>query len=66
MLGDGQGVGGASGGERIDAILVTSAGCSAALRELEHWIGSEGRALAARHTWQAAAERHLAFYRSLR
>ncbi|GGM68132.1 glycosyl transferase family 1 [Thermopolyspora flexuosa] len=26
----------------------------------------EGRALAARHTWQAAAERHLAFYRSLR
>ncbi|MEZ4282578.1 MAG: (Fe-S)-binding protein [Myxococcota bacterium] len=32
--------------ERIDAILVTSAGCSAALRELEHWIGSEGHALA--------------------
>ncbi len=30
----------------IDAILVTSAGCSAALRELEHWIGSDGRALA--------------------
>ncbi|MEZ4280440.1 MAG: heterodisulfide reductase-related iron-sulfur binding cluster [Myxococcota bacterium] len=25
---------------------MTSAGCSAALRELEHWIGSEGHALA--------------------
>lgn len=42
MLGDGPGV----GGERIDAIILTSAGCSAALRELEHWIGSEGRVLA--------------------
>jgi glycosyltransferase-like protein len=26
---------------------------------------AEGRALAARHTWDAAAERHIAFYRSL-
>ncbi|MCW2948062.1 MAG: glycosyl transferase family 1, partial [Actinoallomurus sp.] len=25
-----------------------------------------GRDLASRHTWRAAAERHLAFYRSLR
>lgn len=40
-------LGGEGGGsEEIDAILVTSAGCSAALRELEHWIGSEGRVLA--------------------
>jgi len=29
----------------VDAILVTSAGCSAALRETESWIGPSGRAL---------------------
>lgn len=30
----------------VDAILVTSAGCSAALRETESWIGASGEALA--------------------
>ena len=30
----------------LDAIIVTSAGCSAALREAESWIGESGRALA--------------------
>lgn len=39
-------LGGSAGREQVDAVLVTSAGCSAALRELEHWIGSEGLALA--------------------
>jgi glycolate oxidase iron-sulfur subunit len=39
-------LGEAGAGQHIDAILLTSAGCSAALRELEHWIGSDGRALA--------------------
>ena len=36
------------GGElaEIDAVIVTSAGCSAALRELEHWLGQDGAALA--------------------
>jgi glycolate oxidase iron-sulfur subunit len=30
----------------IDAIIVTSAGCSAAMREAEHWIGEAGGTLA--------------------
>ena len=30
----------------LDAIIVTSAGCSAALREAESWIGESGRTLA--------------------
>lgn len=30
----------------IDAVIVTSAGCSAALREQEHWIGGDGAAFA--------------------
>ncbi len=36
------------GGElgEIDAIIVTSAGCSAAMREAEHWIGEAGGTLA--------------------
>jgi glycolate oxidase iron-sulfur subunit len=36
------------GGERdkLDAVIVTSAGCSAAMKELEHWIGAEGAGLA--------------------
>lgn len=38
---------------------------AAALAEPAHRRGTEGRALAARHTWDAAARRHLAFYRSL-
>jgi len=32
----------------IDAIVVNSAGCGAAMREVEHWIGSDGRRFAAR------------------
>lgn len=38
----------AFGGElgSIDAIIVTSAGCSAALREAKHWIGEAGGAFA--------------------
>ncbi|MEO1935184.1 MAG: (Fe-S)-binding protein [Myxococcales bacterium] len=32
----------------VDAIIVTSAGCSAALREAENWIGEEGGPLAIR------------------
>ncbi len=38
----------ARGGERdeLDAVIVTSAGCSAAMKELEHWIGAEGAGLA--------------------
>lgn len=32
--------------ESVDAIIVTSAGCSAALKELQHWLGQEGRSLA--------------------
>jgi glycolate oxidase iron-sulfur subunit len=31
---------------RLDAIIVTSAGCSAALRETENWIGTSGGTLA--------------------
>ncbi len=31
---------------KVDAVIVTSAGCSAALRELEHWLGQDGAALA--------------------
>ena len=34
------------GGSELAAVIVTSAGCSAALRELEHWIGAEGVGLA--------------------
>ena len=34
------------GGSELAAVIVTSAGCSAALRELEHWIGAEGAGLA--------------------
>jgi glycolate oxidase iron-sulfur subunit len=34
------------GGAALDAILVTSAGCSAALREMEGWIGPSARATA--------------------
>ena len=34
--------------EEIDAIVVTSAGCSAALREAENWIGESGAPLALR------------------
>ncbi len=30
----------------LDAVIVTSAGCSAAMKELEHWIGAEGAGLA--------------------
>ncbi len=33
---------------RLDAIIVTSAGCSAALREAESWIGASGGMLAGR------------------
>ena len=36
----------AGGLPSIDAIIVTSAGCSAALREAENWIGEEGGPLA--------------------
>jgi len=32
--------------EEIDAIVVTSAGCSAAMRECESWIGPAGRGIA--------------------
>jgi glycolate oxidase iron-sulfur subunit len=32
--------------EPFDAIIVTSAGCSAALREAEHWIGEAGGSIA--------------------
>lgn len=32
----------------FDAIVVTSAGCSAALKELPHWIGEDGKPLAGR------------------
>lgn len=32
--------------ESVDAIIVTSAGCSAALREIESWIGQSGKRLA--------------------
>lgn len=32
--------------ERVDAVIVNSAGCGASLRELPHWIGGEGEALA--------------------
>jgi glycolate oxidase iron-sulfur subunit len=38
--------GGAS--EPFDAVVVTSAGCSAALKELEHWLGGDGQPLAAK------------------
>jgi glycolate oxidase iron-sulfur subunit len=34
--------------EDFDAVLVNSAGCGAALRELEHWLPGEGAALASR------------------
>jgi len=37
---------GAREGAAFDAVVVTSAGCSAALKELTHWIGAEGAALA--------------------
>ncbi|MEM9173752.1 MAG: (Fe-S)-binding protein [Myxococcota bacterium] len=30
----------------LDAIIVTSAGCSASMREAEHWIGEEGAEMA--------------------
>lgn len=42
--------GGAAGrsGSTFDAVVVTSAGCSAAMKELPHWIGTEGDALAGR------------------
>jgi glycolate dehydrogenase iron-sulfur subunit len=36
----------ALGGDVFDAIVVTSAGCSAAMREVESWIGESGRTLA--------------------
>jgi len=36
----------AAGG--FDAVVVTSAGCSAALKELPHWIGDDGKPLAGR------------------
>lgn len=44
----GAGVGSASTPEvaPFDAVIVTSAGCSAAMKELTHWIGAEGAALA--------------------
>lgn len=43
----GEGVSG--GGEAgFDAVVVTSAGCSAALKELPHWIGDDGKPLAGR------------------
>jgi len=32
----------------VDAIVVNSAGCGAAMREVEHWIGEQGREFAAR------------------
>ncbi|MFO0689388.1 MAG: (Fe-S)-binding protein [Myxococcota bacterium] len=32
----------------FDAVVVTSAGCSAALKELPHWIGDDGKPLAGR------------------
>ncbi|MCP4905001.1 MAG: (Fe-S)-binding protein [bacterium] len=40
---------GAFGGEvgELDAIIVTSAGCSAALREIENWVGEAGASVAA-------------------
>jgi glycolate oxidase iron-sulfur subunit len=31
--------------DSVDALLVTSAGCSAALRETDHWIGESGRSM---------------------
>jgi len=33
-------------GEPIDAVLTNSAGCGAALREVDHWLPDEGRAFA--------------------
>ena len=33
--------------EGVDAIVVNSAGCGAAMRDAEHWIGAEGRSYAA-------------------
>ena len=30
----------------VDAVILTSAGCSAAMHDLEHWIGKDGAALA--------------------
>lgn len=36
----------AGGSEPFDAIIVTSAGCSAAMRESESWLGEAGRPLA--------------------
>ena len=38
--------GAASGLGQIDAIIVTSAGCSAAMREAKHWIGEAGGTVA--------------------
>ncbi|MBY0401700.1 (Fe-S)-binding protein [Myxococcota bacterium] len=35
-------------GGGFDAVVVTSAGCSAALKELPHWIGGDGKPLASR------------------
>jgi len=32
----------------VDAVVINSAGCGAALRELEHWLPGEGKALSAR------------------
>ncbi len=34
------------GGGDLDAIIVTSAGCSASMREAEHWIGDDGAEMA--------------------
>ena len=36
------------GAEEIDAIVVNSAGCGAALREVEHWLGPRAAAFAGR------------------
>lgn len=35
-------------GESIDAVVTNSAGCGAALREIDRWLGGEGRALASK------------------
>ena len=32
--------------QMVDAIIVTSAGCSASMREAEHWIGDDGAEMA--------------------
>ena len=32
--------------EEFDAIVVNSAGCGAAMRDVEHWLGERGRAFA--------------------